>query len=48
MLKLLDVKANGIVIRKANVPKSTKGLFKKSLKNSSITNECSKIMYARK
>ena len=48
MLKLLDVKANGIVIRKASVPKSTKGLFEKSLKKSAITNECSKIMYAKK
>ena len=48
MLILLDVRANGIVIRKASVPKNTKGLFKKSWKKSAITKECSKIMYAKK
>ena len=32
MLTLLEVTANGIVMRKASVPKNTKGLFEKSLK----------------
>jgi hypothetical protein len=41
---LLEVTANGIVMRKASVPKNTKGLFETSLKKSPIMKECSKIM----
>ena len=33
MLRLLEVTANGIVMRKASVPKNTNGLLEKSLKN---------------